>query len=281
VFFILFYFHSLASVSLFCDWILKGIPKLGFRFTHDPKRMNNIIITCGFTRRRVRFKPFGWPTSPSSSYGGKFKNSKTKFFPRFTIHYYGTWRKFMEPPKGLVNIRRQLAPLSWMISSKSLTIGVICSKCVIPNYSHPSWHVRVCFNIWRCRLWMIIMSLNVPMIFKLKCGDYISLPIMFLSLRDFVPPSVATTTTNINSASGSGNTNVSGATKSGGTTEGGGAMASIICGVHCLHLTQLWNFFVSCGKITKRLKLKNYEVCRISSISPMRACEKHMHECMG
>jgi hypothetical protein len=96
----------------------------------------------------------------------------------------------MEPPKGPINIQGQLAPLSWMISSKSLIVGVICSKCVIPNCSHPSWHGKVCFNIWKGYLWMTIMNLDVPIRFKLRSGGYIGLPIMFLSLRELLPQAV-------------------------------------------------------------------------------------------
>jgi hypothetical protein len=88
----------------------------------------------------------------------------------------------MEPLKGHVDIQGRLAPLSWMISSKSLIVGVICNKYVIPNCSHLSWHGRVCFNIWKGHLWMTIMNSNVPMKFRLKSGGYIGLPIMFLSL---------------------------------------------------------------------------------------------------
>jgi hypothetical protein len=82
---------------------------------------------------------------------------------------------------------RALAPLCWMISSKSLIIGVICSKCIILNYSHPSWHGRVYFNIWKGHLWIIIMNSGVPMKFRLRSGGYIGLPIMFLSLQKLWP----------------------------------------------------------------------------------------------
>jgi hypothetical protein len=43
----------------------------------------------------------------------------------------------------------------------------------------------------------------------------------------------------------------------------------------------LWNFSTSCNKITKGLGFKNCKVCMILNISPMRACEKLMHECVG
>jgi hypothetical protein len=102
-------------------------------------------------------------------------------------HYYETWKKCIEPPKGLVVIRRQLAPLSLMISFKNLTTSVICNKCIIPNCSHPSWHGKVCFNIWRCHLWMTIMSSSMPMKFKLRSDSYIGVPIMFISLKELWP----------------------------------------------------------------------------------------------
>jgi hypothetical protein len=38
-------------------------------------------------------------------------------------------------------------PLKQMIFSKSLTIGVICRRCVILSYSHPSCHGRVLFSM--------------------------------------------------------------------------------------------------------------------------------------
>jgi hypothetical protein len=69
-----------------------------------------------------------------------------------------------------------------MISSMNLIAGVICGKCVIPSCSHPLWHGRVYFNIWKGHLRMTIMNLGVPMRFRLKSGGYIGLPIMFLSL---------------------------------------------------------------------------------------------------
>jgi hypothetical protein len=133
----------------------------------------------------------------------------------------------MEPPKGPDKIWGWLAPLSWIITSKSLTIVMICNKCIIPNYSHPSWHGKVCFNIWKGRLWTIIMSLGMPMKFNLKSDGYIGPPIMTRSLGGLWPTSGATTTFNVSLASGSRSANGSGATESGGTTRGGGARASI------------------------------------------------------
>jgi len=165
----------------------------------------------------------------------------------------------MEPPKGPIDIQRQLAPLSWMISSKNLTIGVICSKSIIPSYSHLSWHVKVCFNIWKCHLWMIIMSLNVPMKFRLKSGDYINLPIMFLSLGDFVPPSVATSIVSISSANGSRNTNVNRATKSGGTIEGGGVRE--ITNMRCplLAFNPIVEFFCELQRNYQRVRIEKLQ----------------------
>jgi len=118
----------------------------------------------------------------------------------------------MESPKGPVDIRGWLAPLSSMISSRNLTASVICNKCIIPNYSHPSWHGRVCFNIWKGHLWMIIMNSNMPMRFKLRSGNYIGLQIMFLGNCG---PNGVMAIPSISSASGSGS-----AIGSGGITGG-------------------------------------------------------------
>ncbi len=80
-----------------------------------------------------------------------------------------TWVTYMEALKELTYIWRQLIPLNYMISFKSSIIGVICNTCKIPNYLHLSWYGKVYFNIWRGSLWMIIMSLNMP----LRSGTYI------------------------------------------------------------------------------------------------------------
>jgi hypothetical protein len=48
-----------------------------------------------------------------------------------------------------------------------------------------------------------------------------------------------------------------------------------------LYLTQLWNYYTSCGRITKGLRLTSYGVCKISNVSPMRVCERFMHKCVG
>jgi hypothetical protein len=69
---------------------------------------------------------------------------------------------------------------------------------------------------------MIIMSIGVPMKFKLKSDGYIGPPIMILSLGGLWSP----INFNVNLVSGSRNASGSGATKSGGTTGGGGARAS-------------------------------------------------------
>jgi hypothetical protein len=88
----------------------------------------------------------------------------------------------MEPSRGLANIHRWLAPLNCMISFKELTIGVLCNKCVLHNYSHFLWHGTLgCFNILKGYQWMIIMNLSVPMKLKLRSGDCIGHSIMFPS----------------------------------------------------------------------------------------------------
>ncbi len=87
------------------------------------------------------------------------------------------------------------------------------------------------------------MSLGVPMKFKLKSDSYIGLPIMFISLGEFVAPSGVMTTLSIsltneikgaigNRAIGSG-----GSTRNGGTIGGGNVGASLVCRFHCPHLT--------------------------------------------
>jgi hypothetical protein len=55
----------------------------------------------------------------------------------------------MEPLKSPVNIQRSLAPLSSMISFKNLIVGVICSRCIIPNCSHPSCHRKLFQHLGR------------------------------------------------------------------------------------------------------------------------------------
>ncbi len=53
-------------------------------------------------------------------------------------------------------------PSKQMIFPKSLTIGVICRRCVILSYLHPSYHGRVCSSIWKSCLWMITTNLGIP-----------------------------------------------------------------------------------------------------------------------
>ncbi len=127
--------------------------------------------------------------------------------------------------KSLVDIWGRLAPLSWMILFKNLITNVISNKCVIPSYSHPSWHGKVCFKIWKTSLWMIFMSLGVPMIFILMSGGYWFPNYVFIT-RGIVALDGATTTLGINSTNGNGSANGNGVTESGGTTRGGGARAS-------------------------------------------------------
>jgi hypothetical protein len=76
------------------------------KVTQDSKDKDN--VTNGFTRRGVRFKP---PTPPSSSYGGDSLDFET-IFSRLPPHYYcGTWRRCMEPPKGLGGIQRAVGTI--------------------------------------------------------------------------------------------------------------------------------------------------------------------------
>ncbi len=73
---------TITYVSSFCDWILVGIPKLGFKVHHggDTRFKDKGNVTSGFTKRRVMFRP---PTTPSSSHGGDYLDFETNFYPRF------------------------------------------------------------------------------------------------------------------------------------------------------------------------------------------------------
>lgn len=143
-----------------------------------------VTITDGFTRHGVQFKP---PPPPSSSSRGESSDLDTSLSLRFvtTPLLWDTWRRCMEPLKGLVDIQGQLAPSNWMIYSRNLVDGVTCNKCIIPIYSHLSRYGRVCSNIWRGCLWMSkILNLCLPMIFILRSCGYIGQPIMFPSHVD-------------------------------------------------------------------------------------------------
>jgi hypothetical protein len=113
-----------------------------------------------------------------------------------------------------------------MISFKSLIINVICNKCVIPNYSHPSWHGKVCFNIWSSLMddyheFMHAHEIHIEEWQLYWSPNYVSIT------RGVVAPSGATKTPNINLINGSRNTNASEAIKTYGTIGGGGAKATI------------------------------------------------------
>ncbi len=82
--------------------------------------------------------------------------------------------------------------------------------------------------------------------------------------RGIVAPSGATVTHGINLTNGNGSATCSGTTGNDGTTRGGGATSTW---VHCSYLTQLWNFFMNCDEISKRLGLRSYRVYKISNIS--------------
>jgi hypothetical protein len=134
---------------------------------------------------------------------------------------------------------------------------------------------------WKGHLWMTIMYSGMPMKFRLKSGGYIGLPIMFLSVREFMSPSGAMTTINISLASGSGSATSNGTTRSGGTTKGGGAWAS----------TSIWGPLLVFNLVVKFFHelWQNYEEVRIEKLrslqdfqrSPMRVYKKPMHNCVG
>ncbi len=111
-----------------------------------------------------------------------------------------------------------------MISSTNLIIDVICNKCIIPNYSHPSWHGRVCFNSWKGHDYHEFKRAHEIQIEKwwlYWSPDYVSIT------KGIMAPSGVTTTLGISSTSGSKNASGNGTTESGGTTKGGGLGASI------------------------------------------------------
>jgi hypothetical protein len=72
-----------------------------------------------------------------------------------------------------------------------------------------------------------------------------------------------------------------GATGNGGIIEDGGAWASINMRGPLLTFNLVMKFIMNYDEITKRLKLKSYRVYKISNVSPIKACEKPMHGCIG
>ncbi len=147
-----------------------------------------------------------------------------------------------------------------MILYKNLASSVICNKCAIPNYSHLSWDKRVCFNIWKGWQWTIIMSLNTPTMLIL-ITNYVSINWGIVTPRSI--PNVIVT--NLNDA-----------------IDGSKVLVVLIFllmfGILCQHSILMWIFFMSCKNIIKGSKWKNYEVCKNSNISHMRAYGKHVYK---
>ncbi len=125
------------------------------------------------------------------------------------------------------------------------------------------------------------MSLGVSMRFKLKSDDIIGLLIMFLSLRELWPQVMqwqfVTLIWQVEMETLVAIEPLEVVELLGVVVQG----HPLVHGLHYPHLTQLWNFSLSCNIITKRSRLKNYGVCRISNVSPMKACEKTMHGHVG
>jgi hypothetical protein len=81
---------------------------------------------------------------------GDFSRLKNKFIAKFGHHtvivkyggHYGA-------TKGPHQYLKEIGTLNWMILFKSLIVDAICNRCTILNYSHHSWHGKVCSNIWK------------------------------------------------------------------------------------------------------------------------------------
>jgi hypothetical protein len=99
--------------------------------------------------------------------------------------------------------------------------------------------------------------------------------------RRIVAPSGAMTILGSNSTNGSRSTSGNGTTGSGGTTGGGRVRASSNMQGPLFAFNLVVDFLVSYNKITKGLIFKSCKVCRISNVSPMKACKKSMHVCVG
>ncbi len=67
-----------------------------------------------------------------------------------------------------------VSTINWMTSSRYLIICVICNKCIIHSYSHPSWHGKDCSSIWKGYQWKTITSSNAPMKLRFRNGKCIS-----------------------------------------------------------------------------------------------------------
>jgi hypothetical protein len=89
-----------------------------------------------------------------------------------------------------------------------------------------------------------------------------------------VAPSGASTTLNISSTNGNESATSNGAIQSGGTIKGGGVGAS----TSTRGTLPIFNLVV---EFFHELRQNYQRVCKISNVSPMRACKKPIHGCVG
>jgi len=128
---------------------------------------------------------FQWLTTSSSKgeYLDLDLNANTKYCSLLLSDMDGLYRVTKKP----CQYSKAIAPSRWMISSKISTICVICNKCKIHNYSHPSWHGRNCSSIWKGHWWTTNMNSSAPLKFKLANGECINCFITFPLLEVLWP----------------------------------------------------------------------------------------------
>jgi hypothetical protein len=105
--------------------------------------------------------------------------------------------------------------------------------------------------------------------FKLKSGGYIGLSIMFLSLQELWPQVVQWQLLALVQQMGAEVAIVMEPLEVVELPKVVVQGHPLVYRVYCMYLTQLWNSSMNCGRITKGLRLKSCEICKISNISPM------------
>ncbi len=146
---------------------------------YDPNTTNMVTITIGFTSYKVWYEPF---TPLSSAYGEESSNSKRRSLIRFVTstivvgHGWYVWNHQGIPPifevVSIIEVDDFIYELHFWCDMQQMRNPKLFKLLM-------AWK-DLFSQIWKGSLWMIIMSLKVPMNLRFKSGICIGCPIVCL-----------------------------------------------------------------------------------------------------